>query len=349
LEIKKTVFAKLDGICSPDALLLSNTSTLDVDKVASALSPSRRDKSAGMHFFSPAHVMKLVEIVRSSSTSEATLDVIRGVTKKIGKVGVTVGNCDGFVGNRMLHPYTSEMLFVIQDGGVTIPQVDAAVNKFGMALGPFAMSDLAGNDIGYNIRREKGLVRDATTGRPGPKRVPGMRYTELPDVLVTELGRTGQKVGKGWYDYDPKVGKGRKPIPSKEVADLVASHASKSSLVTKKKLNDDEIVERLLYPLVNEAFKILEEGIASDPDDVDVIYLYGYGFPSWRGGPLHWADHDVGLPTLLGKLEEFSSVYPGSDYFRPSSLLRKCVKRGVGVKEFYRRGLHKEVEPRSKL
>ena len=351
LEIKKSIFRKLDDIASPDALLLSNTSTLDVNKIASALSPSRRDKCAGMHFFSPAHIMKLVEIVRSSSTSEATLDVIRSVTKRLDKVGVTVGNCDGFVGNRMLFPYTSEMVFLVLDGKTSVAQVDTALFKFGMALGPFAMSDLAGNDIGYNIRMEKGLVTDVKTNLPGPNRKPGMRYSELADELITKLGRAGQKVGKGWYDYDPKKGKGRRPMVSEEVSKMIASYANKSSPSNNnsEQLNGDEIVQRLLYPLVNEAFKILDEGIASDPADVDVIYLYGYGFPSWRGGPLYWADNEVGLPSLLRKLEEFHNEYSGSVYYQPSDLLRKCVKQGVGVQEFYRMGLNKESSHRSKL
>ena len=275
---------------------------------------------------------------------------ISSVTKKINKVGVTVGNCDGFVGNRMLIPYTSEMLFVVEAGGATVAQVDAALTRFGMAVGPFVMSDIAGNDIGYSIRRERGVATDPETGRPGPNRKEGMRYTDLGDDLVVKLGRIGQKAGKGWYTYDKRFAKGRWPLPSSEVNAFVANYAAKSSSPDKGcRLNGDEIVERLLYPLVNEGFKILEEEIARDPADIDVIYLYGYGFPAYRGGPMFWADNEVGLPKLLGRLEQFHSKYPGSDYFEPSQLLRKCVSLGIGVQEYYRVGRHKSESGRSKL
>ena len=350
LEVKKAIFGQLDGIAPPKAYLSTNTSTLDVDAIASALSPERRGRCVGMHFFSPAHVMKLVEIVRSSSTSDETVAAISSVTKKINKVGVTVGNCDGFVGNRMLIPYTSEMLFVVEAGGATVAQVDAALTRFGMAVGPFVMSDIAGNDIGYSIRRERGVATDPETGRPGPNRKEGMRYTDLGDDLVVKLGRIGQKAGKGWYTYDKRFAKGRWPLPSSEVNAFVANYAAKSSSPDKGcRLNGDEIVERLLYPLVNEGFKILEEEIARDPADIDVIYLYGYGFPAYRGGPMFWADNEVGLPKLLGRLEQFHSKYPGSDYFEPSQLLRKCVSLGIGVQEYYRVGRHKSESGRSKL
>ena len=349
LEIKKGIFAKLDAIAASDAYLCSNTSTLDIDAIASALSPARRPYCAGMHFFSPAHVMKLVEIVRGAETSGETLAVISAVTKKIRKVGVTVGNCDGFVGNRMLNPYTSEMLFVVEGGGASVMQVDGAISKFGMAIGPFLMSDLAGNDIGYKISLARGLAKDPKTGLPGPNRREGMRWTDLGGDLVADLGRVGQKAGKGWYTYDKRIGKGRMPMPSSEVAALIASFTTKSSSPDKgRKLKNEEIVERLLYPLVNEGFKILEEGIARDPADIDVIYIYGYGWPVWRGGPMFWADNEVGLPTLLARLEEFHTRYP-SDYYAPSKLLRTCVALDVSVQEYYSQGLHKGGEGKAKL
>lgn len=341
LEIKKEIFGKLNGIAPADAYLCSNTSTLDIDAIASALSPARRPYCAGMHFFSPAHVMKLVEIVQGAETSSETLAVISAVTKKIKKVGVTVGNCDGFVGNRMLNPYTSEMLFVVEGGGASVMQVDAAISKFGMAIGPFLMSDLAGNDIGYKISLARGLAKDPKTGLPGPNRKEGMRWTDLGGDLVADLGRVGQKAGKGWYTYDKRVGKGRMPMPSSEVAALIARFTAKSSSPDEgRKLKNEEIVERLLYPLVNEGFKILEEGIARDPADIDVIYIYGYGWPVWRGGPMFWVDNEVGLPTLLAKLEEFHKRYP-SEYYAPSKLLKTCVALDVGVQEYYRKGMHK--------
>jgi len=345
--VKRDIFSKLNTIVQKqDALLLSNTSTLDVDAIASSLAPERRAFCAGMHFFSPAHIMKLVEVVRGSETSPGTLDIIRAVTKRIKKVAVVVGNCDGFVGNRMLHPYTTESTLLLADygggkAGLGIPDVDAAVGPkyFGMAVGPFVMSDIAGNDIGYNIRREKGLLRDLKTGVVGPNRKQ-MRYTELGDEMVEKLGRVGQKAKKGWYDYDPKVGKGRKPLVSSEMQDLVDTY-SKNSLNRGMKLSGDEIVQRVLFPLINEGFKILEEGIASEPSDIDIIYIYGYGWPAWRGGPMFYADNHVGLPKILSELEKFHEVHPSSEYFRPSELLRKCVGMGLGVQEYYNNGYAK--------
>jgi len=293
LGVKRDIFSKLDSIVKKeDALLLSNTSTLDVDAISSSLSPKRRSFCAGMHFFSPAHIMKLVEVVRGKDTSADTLETIRAVTKLIRKIPVVVGNCDGFVGNRMMHPYTTESTLTLVghgggDAGLTIADVDAAIGPkhFGMALGPFEVSDVAGNDIGYNIRREKGLLRDPKTCQVGKNRSPGMRYTEIADEMVEKMGRLGQKVQKGWYNYDPKVGKGRKPLPSTEMQQLVDKY-SKDSTSRGTKLEKDEIVQRVLFPLVNEGFKILEEGIASDPSDIDIIYLYGYGWPAYRGGPM---------------------------------------------------------------
>lgn len=347
LKVKRDIFAELNAIVEKkDALLLTNTSTLDVDAVASSLSPERRAYCAGMHFFSPAHIMKLVEVVRGVDTSPDTLDVVRAVTKRIKKVPVVVGNCDGFVGNRMLHPYTSESALLLADygggkDGLDIPDVDAAVGPkyFGMAVGPFVMSDIAGNDIGYNIRREKGLIRDPKTGQVGPARKQ-LRYTELADEMVEKMGRIGQKAKKGWYNYDPKVGKGRKPIPSSEMQALIDKY-SMNSPQKGTKLDKEDVVHRVLFPLVNEGFKTLEEGIASDPSDIDIIYLYGYGWPAWKGGPMFWADNYVGLPKILNELENFHKMHPGSEYFRPSDLLRKCVDMGMGVQEYYRNGYAK--------
>ncbi len=339
LKIKQSIFRQLNEVVkNPRALLLSNTSTLSIDSIASALTPERRKYCAGMHFFSPAHVMKLVEIVVSSSTSKETVSLIKLITtKKLRKVGVVVGNCEGFVGNRMLFPYTGEAAFVLQEGRANVPEVDNAIVSFGMALGPFNMGDLAGNDIGYLVRKGKGLVKDPHTGLPGPNRTKGMRYSDLGDDLVVKLNRVGQKSLKGWYDYDPKVGRGRKPIPSMEVEKFIATYQKEK--VTQ--YNQQEIIERVLFPLVNEGFKILEEGIASSPSDIDVIYLYGYGWPSWRGGPMFWADHEVGLPYLLERLEQMNIEFPGSTYYISSTLLRNCVRQGLTVEDYYEKGLHK--------
>ncbi len=341
LKIKQSIFKQLNDVVKhPRALLLSNTSTLNIDYIASALPPARRKYCAGMHFFSPAHVMKLVEIVVSSSTSSETTALIQLVTsKKLRKVGVVVGNCEGFVGNRMLFPYTGESVFVLQEGRASVAQVDKAIVSFGMALGPMTMGDLAGNDIGYLVRKEKGLVKDPKTGLPGPNRKPGMRYTDLGDDLVAKLGRAGQKKLKGWYDYDPNVAKGRKPIPSTEVAELIASYSEGKQY---DKYNAKEIVERVLFPLVNEGFKILEEGIARVPSDIDVIYVYGYGWPAWRGGPMFWADHEIGLSYILQRLEEMNEMFPGSTYYVPSQLLRRCIGLNIKVEDYYEQGLHKQ-------
>lgn len=173
-----------------------------------------------------------------------------------------------------------------------------------------------------------------------------MRYTDLGDDLVTKLGRIGQKVGKGWYDYDPKVGKGRKPLPSPEVARFVGEYVQDKS---KAKLTSNQIVERVLFGLVNEGFKILEEGIAQRPSDIDVVYLYGYGWPAWRGGPMFWADNEIGLPYLLARLSHFSREFPGSDYYKPSRLLEACVEKDVTVEEYFNRGMHKQTTSQSKL
>eukprot|EP00956_Cyclotella_meneghiniana_P005733 scaffold7433_cov77-Cyclotella_meneghiniana.AAC.6 len=343
LSIKRDIFSKLNTISKkPTALLLSNTSTLDVDAIASSLSPPRRPYCA--------------EVVKGKDTTPETLDIICSVSKRIKKVPVVVGNCDGFVGNRMLHPYSSEATLLLAEfgggkNGLGVADVDGAIGGryFGMAAGPFMIFDIAGNDIGYmhthnrmlapntlsyNIRREKGLIRDPKTGKVGPNRSPGMRYTELADEMVVKFGRVGQKALKGWYNYDKKIGKGRKPLPSSEIQELIDKYST-SSPNRGRKLEKDEIVKRVLFPLINEGFKILEEGIASDPADIDIIYLYGYGFPAWKGGPMFWADNYAGLPNILTKLQDLHKIYPGSEYFRPSDLLKKCVDMGLGVQEYY--------------
>ena len=259
--------------------------------------------------------------------------------KRLRKVGVTVGNCMGFVGNRMLFPYMSEAVFVLEEGGASVTEVDTALVQFGFALGPLNVGDLAGNDIGYMTRKERGVVKDPKTGRPGPNRPRGSRYSDLGDDLVAMLGRVGQKKLKGWYDYDPKAGKGREPIPSKEVAEFIASYGK---AVAKAKYTANEIVERVLFAMVNEGFKILEENIARAPSDIDVIYLYGYGFPAWRGGPMYWADNEVGLAYLLRRLEQFNREFKGCDHYIPSKLLKQCVGLGMTLEDYYTKGLHKK-------
>lgn len=340
LTVKQQIFAQLDTIAPQTCLLLSNTSTLSIDAIASALTPARRGYCAGWHYFSPAHIMKLVEIVVGKETSQETTAILQVLTKRLGKIGVTVGNCDGFVGNRMLNPYSSEAVLLLAEGVATIKSIDAALqNDFGMALGPLLMSDLAGNDIGYFIRKERKWTRDPETQLVGVNRP--ARYTELGDDMVTDLGRIGQKAGKGWYDYDPKIGKGRKGMHSREMEAFIERFVPTNPGPA---LSSQEIIERILFPLVNEGFKILEEGISQKPSDIDVIYLFGYGWPAWRGGPMFWADEEVGLEYLLKKLQEWHQQYPGSVYFQPSKLLEICVTMGVTVQEYYAKGMHKTGE-----
>jgi len=299
-----------------------------------SVSLSRRSLFGGWHFFSPAHVMKLVEIVRGSATSMETICVMQYLTKRIGKIGVVVGNCDGFVGNRLLISYGAETTLLLEEGVASVSSVDKAFLKFGIALGPFQMADMAGLDVGYNIRKQRGWVTSnggASANRPD-------RYPEVADVIVSEYKRLGQKSGKGWYDYDKNVGRGRKPLPSKEVDDLISRYAQRSGVT----FTDQEMIERVLFPMVNEGFKCLEEGIAMKPSDIDVIYVYGYGWPIFRGGPMYWADNEVGLKYLLSRLEDFSKQFPRTDYYMPSKLLRECVTMDLTLEDYFKLGLFKQ-------
>ena len=385
-------------MCDVSAILATNTSTLNVDLIAAA-APAFDAKGSvlGMHFFSPAHLMKLVEVVRGQHTGRCALQGVLALTKAMGKVGVVVGNCDGFVGNRVLDPYSYEAVFCIEEGASPL-LVDAALNSgkgvaalkmaaanaaraagnpplpsgkgaepidalwgeggarfesgafggfggggggggsgsggFGMAMGPLEMADLAGGDIGYNVRRERGLLdpkeRARKTHAPSFAAAASgalpIRYCELGDKLV-EAGRVGHKTGKGWYNYTPpaaaagSIGKGEgkshaRPPPlgidggvDEEVKELIRAHRAAKGVVSDYPHDDGsgacesvvwpptvtatEVQERLLFGLVNEAFKVLEEGICEKPSDLDVIYVFGYGFPDWRGGPFFWADNEV--------------------------------------------------------
>jgi 3-hydroxyacyl-CoA dehydrogenase len=283
----------------------------------------------GMHFFSPANVMKLVENIQCKHTSPETISAVTAHTKKISKVGVLVGNCDGFVGNRMVAPYTGEACFLLEEGA-SVQDVDGAIVDLGMAIGPFTMGDIAGNDIGYLIRKEKGWVE----GGAGD-----MRYTDLPDTLVTKFGRIGQKAGKGWYDYDPNVGKGRIGLASEEVEAWLEGERGDC-----KDWNEKDLVERSLFPLVNEGFKILEEGICDRPEHIDIIYIYGYGWPVWRGGPMWWADQQVGLEHVLEMTTKYHEKYQ-NDWWKPSQLLVDLVADKKGVYEW----ANEKAKARSKL
>ena len=308
IGVKEKVFKELDRVAKQGAILASNTSTLDVDKIASFT--ERPQDVVGMHFFSPANVMKLLEVVRGKATAKDVLATVMATAKRIKKTAVVSGVCDGFIGNRMVEQYLRQAGFLL-DEGATPQQVDKAIEKFGFAMGPFRMSDLAGLDIGWAIRQ-----RRATE-------YPDMRYSKTADK-VCELGRFGQKTGAGWYDYVP--GK-RDAIPSQVVLDLVAQHR-KDEGITPRKISDEEIVQRLVYALVNEGAHILEEGIASKSGDIDMVYLTGYGFPIWRGGPMHYASQ-VDLYNVAESMKRFAkNPHDDAAFWKPAPLIEKLAAEG---------------------
>ncbi|WP_284335737.1 3-hydroxyacyl-CoA dehydrogenase NAD-binding domain-containing protein [Comamonas sp. NoAH] len=308
LGVKEAVFRQLDAVAKPGAILASNTSTLDVDKIAAFT--ARPQDVVGMHFFSPANVMKLLEVVRGKATGKDVMATVMQIAKKIRKTAVVSGVCDGFIGNRMIEQYSRQAGFLL-DEGATPEQVDKAVEKFGFAMGPFRMGDLAGNDIGWAIRKRRAVER------------PGMKYSASADRLC-EMGRFGQKTGKGWYDYAP--GK-RDAIPSQEVLDMIDAHR-KAIGITPRKISDEEIVQRLVFSLVNEGAHILEDGIASKPGDIDMVYLTGYGFPIYRGGPMHYAS-ELGLTNVVQAMQRFAQN-PNDDgeFWKPAPLLARLAAEG---------------------
>ncbi len=314
MDVKKQVFARLDEVCKPGAILATNTSTLDIDEIASAT--RRPEAVCGTHFFSPANVMKLMENVRGAKSSKETLATVMAVAKKIGKVGVMVGNCDGFVGNRMLYAYTRQANFLLEEGALPA-QVDKVIYDFGFPMGPFQMSDLAGIDVGYFVRQER-------EKRFGPT---NKRTSKVADRLY-EMGRYGQKNGKGWYLYDETT-RARTPDPAVE---QVIVEESERLGIARREISDDEILERCLYPLVNEGALILEEGIAARPVDIDMVWLFGYGFPRYRGGPMFWADL-IGLDRIVERLETFQRDND-PDWIEPAPLLRELAKAGKGFKDY---------------
>jgi 3-hydroxyacyl-CoA dehydrogenase len=306
MGVKEQVFKQLDAVMKPGAILASNTSTLDVDKIAAFT--KRPQDVIGTHFFSPANVMKLLEIVRGAKTSKDVLATTMALAKKIKKTGVISGVCDGFIGNRMVEQYIRQAGFLLEEGCLP-EQVDKAAEKFGFAMGPFRMSDLAGNDIGWYIRKRRYIEK------------PEVTYSKVADLLC-EKGRFGQKTSAGWYDY--KAGD-RKAYPSKEVNDMIVDHA-KSLGLERKKISDQQIVERLVYALVNEGAFILEEGIAMRASDIDMVYLTGYGFPLFRGGPMFYAD-TVGLSNVLHSIKQYAKGNHG-EAWKAAPLLEKLAKEG---------------------
>ncbi|MCZ2134928.1 MAG: enoyl-CoA hydratase/isomerase family protein [Burkholderiales bacterium] len=308
IDVKHRVFTQLDAVAKPGAILASNTSTLDVNRIASFT--KRPADVVGTHFFSPANVMKLLEVVRGEKTAKDVLATIMAVAKKIKKVAVISGVCDGFIGNRMIEQYGRQGGFLLEEG-CTPQQVDRAIEKFGFAMGPFRMGDLAGNDIGWAIRKRRYVEK------------PNLRYSKTADLLC-EMGRFGQKVGKGWYDYAP--GK-RDAIPNAEVEAMIVKHRE-SLGITPRKISDDEIVHRLVFSLVNEAAHILEEGIANKASDIDIVYIYGYGFPVWRGGPMNYANQ-YGLFNVVQMMKRFqANPLDDAAFWEPAPLLRRLVAEG---------------------
>jgi 3-hydroxyacyl-CoA dehydrogenase len=313
LELKQDVFGKLDAVCRQGAILATNTSYQDVDRIAAAT--KRPQDVIGLHFFSPAHIMKLLEVVRAEETADDVLATCMALAKKIRKTPVVSGVCYGFIGNRMLGHYAREaQLCVIE--GATPEQVDTAMEGWGMAMGPLAVFDLAGLDVGYKARQ--GLP-EAERGDP--------RAFRVADALV-EMNRLGQKTGAGFYRYDPET---RKRSSDADVQALIEREAAELG-VEQREIDSEEIVDRLMFALVNEGMNILDEGIAQRPGDIDVVYVYGYGFPAWRGGPMHYADA-VGLVHVLERIREFEQRF-GPDNWTPAPLLEKLVESGITLAEW---------------
>jgi 3-hydroxyacyl-CoA dehydrogenase len=313
MALKKQVFAELDRICKSGAILATNTSTLNVDEIAA--STSRPEFVIGTHFFSPANVMRLLEIVRGKKSSKPVIATCMQLSRKLGKMGVLVGNCRGFVGNRMFHPYVRESVFLIEEGA-SVEEVDKALVEFGMAMGPLAVGDLAGLDVGWRIRQEYRHLEK-----------PGIRQPIAGDRLC-EIGRFGQKTRAGWYKYDEN----RNASPDPAVADLVRKCAAEAG-IPQRKIPTDEIVDRCIYALVNEGARLLEEGYALRAVDIDMIFINGYGFPAHRGGPMWYAD-TVGLKKVYERVCEFRRQH--DVLWEPAPLLKESAGQGRTFADFIR-------------
>src|SRR5215471_1467578 len=315
MALKKEVFRELDRVCKAGAILASNTSTLSIDEIASAT--SRPEFVIGTHFFSPANVMRLLEIVRGKITSKEVIATCMQWSKALGKVGVLVGNCRGFVGNRMFHPYRREAQFLVEEGAA-IAAVDQALTDFGMAMGPLATGDLAGLDVGWRIRKEYRHLEQ-----------PDVRQPILEDRLC-ELGRYGQKTAAGWYKYDEQ----RRAISDLQVHELVRKWVQEAG-IAQRQVSASEVTDRCIYALVNEGARILQEGYALRASDIDIIYLNGYGFPSYRGGPMWYAD-TVGLKQVYDRVCELHRQH--GEIWRPAPLLQQLVEQGKTFADFAKEG-----------
>lgn len=308
MAIKKEVFAKLDAVCKPGAILASNTSFLDVNEIAKAV--KRPEDLMGMHFFSPANIMRLLENVRAAKTSPEVYATAMKVGKKIGKVPVLVGVCDGFVGNRMVAKRSRESVFMLEEGAMPW-QIDKVIYDFGFPMGPYQMSDMAGLDVTWRNRKAK---FDQLTQRE--------KDCNILDKIC-ELGRYGQKTGAGYYKYDEK----RNATPDPIIEELIVKHSQERG-ITRRTITDQEIMERAIYVMVNEGAKILEEGIAARPLDIDVIWMFGYGFPVYLGGPMFWADQ-IGLKKIYDACLKYQDMN-GAEFWKPAPLLEKLAKEGKG-------------------
>ncbi|HSY06268.1 MAG TPA: 3-hydroxyacyl-CoA dehydrogenase NAD-binding domain-containing protein [Steroidobacteraceae bacterium] len=304
LAVKREVFARLDRVAAPHAILATNTSTLDIDIIAAAT--SRPQQVAGTHFFSPAHVMRLLENVRGRRTSAQTIATVMALGRQLGKVAVLAGNCEGFIGNRMLMYYGAEAEFLLEEGA-TPEQIDRVVESFGFAMGPLAVRDLAGNDVGFMIRKGRRLPADE-------------RWSPILERLVAQ-GRFGQKSGRGFYRYE-----GRTRIPDPQVTALIEAVARELG-IERRAIPDEEILERLLHPLVNEGARIIDEGIAIRPGDIDVVYVHGYGFPAYRGGPMFWSEQ-AGLARVVETMRRLAPTHGAR--WRPAALLERLAASGEG-------------------
>jgi 3-hydroxyacyl-CoA dehydrogenase len=308
-DVKQEVFRKLDTVCKPECILATNTSYLDVDAIAAVT--RRPQQVIGAHFFSPANVMKLLEVVRARETAADVLQTFMKLAKTIGKIPVAVGVCHGFVGNRMLKGYGRQAQLLLLEGA-TPQQIDKAMENWGMAMGPLAVGDLAGLDIGYRSRRDQGIESRS------------VKEFVLADTLV-EMERLGQKSGAGYYRYDAET---RKREPDPEVVTLIEDIAAQQG-VSRRDISDEEIVDRLSLALVNEGAAILDEGIAARPSDIDIVYLNGYGFPVWRGGPMFYGD-SLGLETVVEKLQGLQES-TGDSCWEPAGLLVRLAGEGKAL------------------
>lgn len=320
MALKEKVFQQLSTICKQGTFLCTNTSALDVDHLASQT--RNPELVVGMHFFAPAHVMKLLEVVYGPRSSPQAVATAMQLGKKMGKVSVAVGNCRGFVGNRMLKPYLEQALFLLEEGA-TPELVDGALEEFGFALGVFKMSDLSGLDVGWKVRKGDGLVEPGLSSGPSARIRQGRRYSPLGDLLC-EQGRFGQKTGQGWYRYDKPGGRVARYDPW--LHSFLEEYRTQHGIVARR-IDQQEVLERCLYALINEGFRILEDGIAAGPEDIDIIYVFGYSWPRHRGGPMFYASM-VGLAKVLERLEHYHQAHPDVPYMQPCNLLRRLVASG---------------------